>query len=468
MLAVRGSPVARMARHALAVAIDLHDRGGAAQLHPPADVAMGHGVVNSVLGEHDVVAGRNLHRGRPARRLERSGGKRLQRGPLDLLEPLRPGIRLLLQLPGVEVGELFRYGIVEFREREEATPAQHVADLVGDLADAGLHGRLPPRAVRRVGYDGDVVMLREVAVGAVEHDLLGCVLGNPGVKVVYRQEAGSSAEERERLAAGEAPVFRLGLRVRLDERVLAERQARNEEVGGKDLAVVGDDLHRLAGIVELAEVARHVSPGHGHVVALSPCGVELAESGIPVRLPAVARGEGGVLLPQQRQRHRSIFGHLGADPVEVDLGEKVALTRRPSPDELVGFLVGEADDVVPGDTLLVGDFVDLLDRRPPAAAGRCGLPLAETVGLASQDVSVTHVLLQRGHPFLLDCAVVFAALSRLCALMGGMGVAGGRCVGTVAARRRKGARQKLEGWPDWAVIITAQFKNGLSAIATSY
>ena len=198
-----------------------------------------------------------------------------------------------------------------------------------------------------------------------------------------------------------APRLDLHVRVGGHERLLAVRQARDEQPCVVRLSrELVRDGHPLARPVEFAEVARYVLPGHGRVTLVAPCRIELAEARVAVGFLVVARGEHRVLLPQQRQRHRSVAPHLAPDPLEVDLGEALRLVPRPAPDQLVCRPLGKAGDVFPGDALLLGLLQDVLHGRPRATARVRDLRLRHAVGVVPQDVSVTHVLSHVVTPFL--------------------------------------------------------------------
>lgn len=278
-------------------------------------------------------------------------------------------------------------------EGEEHLVAQHVADLVGDLADAAFHRGLAAGVARGVGDDGDVEVLGELSVGGVEHQLVGAVLGNARPEVVDSQQARHAAVRGEGVRPREAPGLQVHRRVGGHVDHLAVGQAGDEQPGRDDLAgeLVGD-LHALAGPVELADVAGHVLARDRDVVAVAPLGVLLAERRDAVGLLAPAVRGGPVLLPQQRERHGAVARHLAVDGLEVD-GRELRRPLGPAPHQLIGCRLAHAGDGVPGDPLLGGQLQDILHGRAGAPARLRDLHLAQAVGSTAQDVTVVHVFL---------------------------------------------------------------------------
>ena len=300
---------------AVAAQVDLDGGGGAADLHGPRDEPVGDGVGVVVDLDVVVVADGLL---RPVGVDVPLRGERLERRPVELLEPLAAALAAVpLHRPVVELAEQLGVPLVEGGEAEEGLVAEAGEDP--PLGDEDSHldlGLVLGLAGPSGNHDGAVV-LGELRVGPVGIGVVPVGSADGAAELVGDPDLGHAAEELHRADVARGPVRELLRPGGLGEGVVGGAQDGQEQLrlaGLPGLRV--EDVDGVAGVVQEGLVAGVVDLPHRELLPLRPLPVAVAERGV-----LVAVGVGlEVLQVEQLQGHLARLLALGVDPDGVRLG----------------------------------------------------------------------------------------------------------------------------------------------------
>ena len=164
---------------------DLHGLGR----DPNIDLAAGQRVGNAVEGVPGLDVVVDVDTGlAPLRVLVALGRERLERWPVQILEPAAAAAFGLFERPLVQRGQQRRDGVAEFGEREERLVAQRRHDPALDVLDRGLHLRLVPRRAGPRRQHRGAIVSGQVLVRGVQVRLVAAGLARPGLLVVRDHE----------------------------------------------------------------------------------------------------------------------------------------------------------------------------------------------------------------------------------------------------------------------------------------
>ena len=244
------------------------------------------------------------------------GRKRLERWPVEILEPAAAAPIGLLERPLVQRGQQRPDGVAEFAEREELMVAQRRHDPALDVLDCGFRlglvpGRPGPRRQHRGSVVGGQFLIRRVQVRLVAAGLVDrCLL------VVRDHEFGHPAPELEHPNVGHRPVRQRPAPGHVHEGVVRRAEDTDEDHGALHLAGLPvHDLELRARVVHERLLARPVHLPHDHVDPSPPRPVALAEPAVPVAV----RVDREVLQPQQLQRDALVALKLPVNLLPVRL-----------------------------------------------------------------------------------------------------------------------------------------------------
>lgn len=236
------------------------------------------------------------------------GGKRLHELPFlfHVDGKAAAGFRRLKGLQ-IHLIQLFTDCCLCFGKGKEALIPQSGEDPRRGVFDCPLRMGLVLRMLHTGRDDGDVVMLRQFLIAAVQNRLVSGILRDAGLQVIRNQEPRHAAEVGVCVNMTKQPVFQLHVWAHFHVGVSAARKYGDEEISRRTLARNGIPYRQgISSPVHLHDITGFMLDAHCGFRDPRPPAVLVPELCAHVRPFANLCAVPAVLVPKQGQRHTGL------------------------------------------------------------------------------------------------------------------------------------------------------------------